>query len=387
MKATPLALCLAAGLFACLPATAQTNRPNFDLVRQLNEAFVQVAETASPSVVVITVTTKSTVFTEPTDSDGPEQREHYRRYHRDFEDEPSQGKGSGIIIRKDGFILTNRHVVEDADKIQVRLLDGRTFSAKVQGVDAQSDVAVVKIDARDLPVAKLGDSSKVRVGEFAIAIGAPFSLDYTVTFGHVSAKGRGNVIPFYLGGQMMDQDFIQTDASINTGNSGGPLVNIEGEVIGVNTLIRGINTGIGFAIPINLARQIADSLIESGKFTRPWLGIEIRALTDEPELQQKLSEPARGVVVRAVVPNGPAAKSDLRADDIIVAVDGTAVSTPQQLRNEVRAKRIGQPVKLDLFRQGKRMSIDAVPGEFAPAATFVSQPPPAATTNQLPTEK
>jgi len=156
-------------------------------------------------------------------------------------------------------------VVDDAEKIEVRLKDGRTFPAEVRGVDGPSDVAVIKISAKDLPVAKLADSARTRVGEFAIAIGAPFSLDYSVTFGHVSAKDRS--IPDYEGmTAMSDQNFIQTDANINPGNSGGPLVNIEGEVIGINTLIRGLHTGIGFAIPINLAREIADHLIADGKY-------------------------------------------------------------------------------------------------------------------------
>jgi Trypsin-like serine proteases, typically periplasmic, contain C-terminal PDZ domain len=382
MKATLLFALLIAGQgFATEIAATNTNRSAFELVRQLNDAFVQVAETVSPSVVVITVTIKSSVFTEPSESDGPEQRKHYERYHREYDDEPHKGKGSGVIIRKNGFILTNRHVIEDAETIQVRLLDGRTFQAKVHGVDAASDVAVLKIDADDLPVAKLGDSSRVRVGEFAIAIGAPFSLDYTVTFGHISAKSRGNVIPMFMGGQTMDQDFIQTDASINTGNSGGPLVNIDGEVIGINTLIRGMNSGIGFAIPINLARQIGDALIETGRFVRPTLGIEIRALTDEPELQQKISEPKTGIVVRGIVPGSPAARSDLRTNDIIVAVDGVAVNTPQQLRNEVRSKTIGRPLKLDLFRDGKRLSVEAIPEEPAQAA-FINDSPSNHNTNQ-----
>src|SRR5204863_1495910 len=170
------------------------------------------------------------------------------------------------------FILTNRHVVDEAEKIKVRFKDSfDEFDAEVRGVDAQADLAVLKINpkGKKLTVAKLGDSDKARVGEFAIAIGAPFELDYSVTFGHVSAKGRR----VFSDQVMMDQDFIQTDASINPGNSGGPLVNIEGEVVGINTLIRGMNRGIGFAIPINLAREVSDQLIKDGKFSRTWLGI------------------------------------------------------------------------------------------------------------------
>src|SRR5258706_2166322 len=167
--------------------------------------------------------------------------------------------------------------------IEVRLQDGRRFKAMVRGVDPQSDLAVIKIDAKGLPTAVLADSTKTRVGEFAIAIGAPFNLDYSVTFGHVSAKGRSNIVPFFAGVASMDQDFIQTDANINPGNSGGPLVNIDGEVIGINTLIRGLRTGISFAIPSNLAREISDRLITDGKYVRGYLRVEIRPLKGNAE--------------------------------------------------------------------------------------------------------
>jgi serine protease Do len=329
---------------------------NLDLARQLNAAFVEVAEKVSPTVVVITVKQKPAVFA-PLERDDDTDRqlpdEFWRYFHERFRDrlpEETDGEGSGVIIREDGFIITNRHVVEDAESIQVRLKDGRTFKAKVRGVDPQSDVAVLQIEATGLPYARLADSSKTRVGEFAIAIGAPFQLDYSVTFGHVSAKSRGNVVPSYAGGAIMDQDFIQTDANINPGNSGGPLVNIEGEVIGINTLIRGLRTGIGFAIPSNLAREVSDQLIAHGKFTRPWLGVSIAALKDSPEFQPLVKGVDRGVVIRAILPEGPAAKSELKPSDVITAVDGQPVATPQDLRNEIRRKTIGQSVTLDVRR-------------------------------------
>jgi serine protease Do len=343
---------------------------NLDLARQLNQAFIEVAEKVSPSVVVITVTEKAKALPALDDEellgeDAPDQ-DFWRRFHQQFRDqmpEKIQGQGSGVIIRKNGYILTNRHVVADAEEIVVRLLDGRTFKAGVRGVDPQSDVAVIKIEADDLPVANLANSSNTRVGEFAIAIGAPFNLDYTVTYGHVSAKGRSNVIPGSEGATM-DQDFIQTDANINPGNSGGPLVNIEGEVIGINTLIRGLRTGIGFAIPSNLAREVSDKLIEDGKFTRSWLGVEIQSLRENPEFREIAGGVKDGVIVRAILPNGPASKSDLRPTDIITAVDGKSVSTPQQLRSEVRGKTIGQIVKLDVHRGGKDLQVSINPGEY-----------------------
>ncbi len=353
---------------AALPSNAGSNT---DLVRQLNRAFVDVARTVSPSVVVITATQRpvfmdTDVGSEPRESDP---LDFWRRFNRQFDEEPFQGQGSGVIIRKDGYILTNRHVVEDADRIDVRLLDGRTFRARLQGVDRQSDVAVIKIDADDLPVARFGDSSKVQVGEFAIAIGAPFNLEYSVTFGHISATSRGNIIPSFMGGHTMDQDFIQTDANINPGNSGGPLVNIDGEVIGINTLIRGLRSGIGFAIPSNLAREIAEKLIAEGRFRRVWLGLEIHALRDDPDYRALLEGIDSGVVIKSILRNGPSAKSDLRPGDVIRSVEGTRVATPQELRSAIRSKSAGKPLRLDVFRDGKNLAVTVEPAEYPePAA-------------------
>ena len=313
----------------------------------------------------------------------------WRRFHRQFEQAPEEqsiGQGSGIILREDGYIVTNSHVVEDAETITVRLRDGRTFKARVRGVDPQSDVAVLQIDARGLPVAKLADSTKTRVGEFAIAIGTPFNLDYSVTFGHVSAKGRANVMPGFGGSAMTDQDFIQTDANINPGSSGGPLVNIEGEVIGINTLIRGLRTGIGFAIPSSLVREVSDQIIASGKFTRAWLGVSIVGLKDDPDYHDLIPGVNEGVVIRAILPNGPAARSDLRAGDVVTAVDGRPVTTPQELRNEVRGKPIGQPVTLDVFREGKSIPVKVNPAEWVQSAARVAaqtSPAKASATNDL----
>jgi len=225
----------------------------------------------------------------------------------------------------------------------------------------------------------LADSDKTRVGEFAIAIGAPFALDYSVTFGHVSAKNRSHIIvPTDSESLMMDQSFIQTDANINPGNSGGPLVNIEGEVIGINTLIRGLHTGIGFAIPINMAREVADKLITDGKFTRPWLGISIQSLQEDPDFQELISHasndaasrtvPSEGVVVEGIVSDGPAANSKLHTFDLIRTVDGKPVATAQQLKDEIRTKKIGQNVTLDVLRIVKQVvkpvTIVVQPGEY-----------------------
>ena len=370
-------------IFSLPAAPAKVPGPNLALARQLNEAFVEVAEKVSPAVVVITVVEKPASlppYDEQDDSSDSSPREFWRRFHRQYQEQPheqSQGQASGIIIRENGYILTNRHVVEEAESIEVRLQDGRRFKAKIRGLDPESDVAVVKIEAKGLPVATLADSSKIRVGEFAIAIGAPFRLDYSVTFGHVSAKGRSDVIPAYEAGGLMDQDFIQTDANINPGNSGGPLVNIEGEVIGMNTLIRGLRTGIGFAIPSSLAKEISDKLITDGKFTRAWLGVKIQTLRDDPDFRALIKGPAEGVVVHTILPDGPAAKSELKPADIITAVDGQRVGTSQQLRSELRSKKIGQPVTLEVFRQGKVIQVKVAPGRSVePTVASAKATPP-----------
>jgi serine protease Do len=355
------------------PAPAAEPPPtNIEIARQLNQAFVDVAEKVTPAVVVINVIQKATVITPDEEGDGSTDslpREFQPQFQLPYEELPQEkafGQGSGVIVREDGYILTNGHVVEDAEKISVRLHDGRVFKGKVRGVDPKSDVAVVKIDAKGLPVAPLADSRKTRVGEFAIAIGAPFSLDYSVTYGHVSAKSRSNVIEGE-GGAVMDQDFIQTDANINPGNSGGPLVNINGEVIGINTLIRGLHTGIGFAIPSSLAKEISDKLISDGKFTRAWLGIGIRAYRDDPDSLEHITGVNDGVVVMSLQTDGPAHKSDLKTNDVITAVAGKAVSTPQDLRGEIRGKKIGEPVTLDVVRNGKAMQVKVKPAEWAEA--------------------
>ncbi len=269
-KTTLLSATVAAALLGCAGICAARDTSPLDLARQLNEAFIQVADQASKSVVVIKITGKST------ENDGddsgsfldslpPEWRRYFegRAGHGRSRPQKVEGEGSGIVVTADGYILTNNHVVENADTIKVRFKDGREFDGEVKGTDPESDVAVVKIKASGLTPAKLGDSDATRVGEFVLAVGAPFTLSYSVTFGHVSAKGRS--FEGEMGGAYADQDFIQTDASINPGNSGGPLVNLCGEVIAINTMIEGMNTGIGFAVPINLAKRVMAHLIRRGQ--------------------------------------------------------------------------------------------------------------------------
>src|ERR1700736_2809672 len=244
-----------------------------DVVHQLNNAFAKVFETVAPSVVIIEISKKNDTETSAFEDlffQGPPDESNPRRNQRNLQ--PVQSEGSGFIVRDDGYILTNFHVVEGAEKIDVKLKDGREFSAKTVGTDEKTDIAVIKIDAKDLPIVQLGDSDAVRVGQFAFAIGAPFKLDYTFTYGVVSGKGRSKLLA--TSGYSIS-DYLQTDASINPGNSGGPLCDIDGKVIGMNTLINGINRGLGFAIPINMAKEIGQELIAGRKIMRPWLGIRI----------------------------------------------------------------------------------------------------------------
>jgi serine protease Do len=374
----------AAAWVMCLGAPSRSpaaDASDLDLARRLNQAFADIVEQVSPSVVVITATSRAATMTSLPEqgSAGP------RQTHPDEPEQPLDrlpegpsveiSRGSGIVIRKDGYILTNAHVVDDAGRIEVRLRDGRRFKAELRGLDLLSDVAVIKINTTNLPVAAFADSSKTRVGEIAIAIGAPFDYDYTVTFGHVSAKGRSNVIPLFEGGAAMDQDFIQTDANLNPGNSGGPLVNVEGQVIGVNTVVQGLHTGIGFAIEGNFAKEVAERLIAAGRFSRGWLGVRINSLEDEPTAQQRQPNLAGGVVVHGILPNGPASKSDLRIGDIITALDGRTVTTVQQLRAEMRHKAAGQTVALEVVRNGKSIGVKVVAGEWAAARAASAESP------------
>ena len=349
------------------PAAAETGK---DTVHALNNAFAQVFEKVAPGVVIIEVSKKN---------DGSEnsalddlffgQPDDKRRNQRGF---PAiRSEGSGFIARGDGFIFTNFHVVEGADKISVKLKDGREFSGRVVGTDEKTDVAVIKIDAKDLPTVELGDSDAVRVGQFAFAIGAPFKLDYTFTYGVISGKGRSKL----LGGGASISDFLQTDASINPGNSGGPLCDIDGKVIGMNTLINGLNRGLGFAIPSNMVKEIGTELIAGHKIVRPWLGIRIETLGDDPSIRDMFKGVEKGVVVRTIEADAPAYKSDLRPFDVVTQVDGTPVATDSELQHQILRKKIGQKVELTVWRKGQSIKIPVTTGELPNEIARASNPP------------
>ena len=274
---------------------------------------------------------------------------------------PQKGTGSGFIINQEGYVFTNEHVVRKADKIKVTLSDGREFTGEVIGSDVTSDMAIVKIQADHLPTVTLGNSDKLRVGEIVIAIGNPYGLQQTVTMGVVSAKGRS--IPAGTGGHTY-RNFIQTDTAINPGNSGGPLLNIKGEVVGINTAIIPYAQGIGFAIPINIAKRNIDDLINLGKVRRSWLGVYIQEVTPEIAKQFGLPEDTNGVLVGDVIKDSPAEESGIERGDIIVRVNDEEVNSPGELQDKIRSIEIGEKANVEVVREGKEISFVVKIGEM-----------------------
>jgi Do/DeqQ family serine protease len=274
-----------------------------------------------------------------------------------------QGVGSGFIVSGEGRILTNAHVVDGADTVQVTLKDGRSFEGRVVGTDPVTDVAVIDIDADNLPTAALSDSDRLQPGEWAIAIGNPLGLDNTVTVGIVSATGRSSG---QVGVSDKRVDFIQTDAAINPGNSGGPLLNERGEVIGMNTAIIQDAQGIGFAIPINSVERIAEQLVATGRVEHPYLGIRMVTLNDQTKAslsqQSNLSLPdGDGVLVVEVVPGSPADRAGLEPGDVLMSVNDAPVATAQAVQDQVEATAIGDDVPVTLSRDGRRQTVTVQP--------------------------
>jgi len=355
-------------------------------LRQTGKAFASVARTVSPSVVFIQVEGKASTasirgFTSPFGEESPFGDDLFKRFFGDqFPGMPKMpkpetprgerraiGQGSGFVFAaKDGllsdktYILTNNHVVEDADKIRVKFQDGHEFDAEITGRDPQSDVAVVEIKASGLPVLNWGNSSGLEVGEWVVAIGNPFGLRHTLTVGVVSAKGRTSV------GINDYEDFIQTDAAINPGNSGGPLVNLDGEVVGINTAIfsrSGGYMGVGFAIPSDLAKAIANQLIEHGEVTRGYLGIVIQQLT--PDLAESFDlDSGKGILVAQVSEDSPAEKAGLRQGDVIVEYRGEAVTDVGSFRNRVSLTAPGSTEPITVLRGGKRKTLQVTIGKL-----------------------
>lgn len=322
-------------------------------ILETGKAFSEIVNTVSPSVVNIS-TTK--VVRRET---GPIFEDPFFDFFSPFHEfgAPKKWKerslGSGVIVSQDGYIITNNHVVEKADEIKVTLFDKRVFKGRIVGVDSKTDVAIIRIDAGNLPVLSWGDSDTLQVGEFVLAIGSPYGLSNTVTMGIISAVGRANV------GIADYEDFIQTDAAINPGNSGGPLVNIKGELIGINTAIfsrTGGYQGIGFAVPSNMVRLVMDQLIQKGKVTRGWIGVSIQELT--PELAQQFGlKKSKGALVSDVVKDSPAAKAGIVRGDIIVEFNGKEVKDVSSLRNLVAQSKAGSAITLKILRGGKEVTV------------------------------
>jgi len=314
--------------------------------------FVEVAKKVKPSVVAIR--SERTVTVGPGVGEdffkGTPFEDFFKQHGGPPAKRKQMGEGSGVIVDAKGYIVTNYHVVAGAEKISIHLFDGRELKGTVRGTDSKTDLAVVHVEAADLPVATLGNSDKIQVGEWAIAIGSPFGLEETLTVGVISAKGRSGL------GTGTYEDFIQTDASINPGNSGGPLVNIDGEVIGINAMIIQPGQGIGFAIPINLAKTIMVELIKTGKVIRPWVGIGLQDIT--PDLMKffNLKEKA-GALISQVYGESPAEKADLKAGDAVIEIDGVKVTNSQDVVREVLKKQVGQKVNFVILREGKRTEI------------------------------
>jgi Do/DeqQ family serine protease len=325
--------------------------------------FVRVAELVTPSVVNIsTVTTgKGRAPTElfrPFGND-PFFRDFFDRFFEGMPRRRQQASlGSGVIIEKSGLILTNNHVVKDADEITVKFANKQEVKGKVVGTDAKTDLAVIRVSAKeDLPVATLGNSDTLQVGEWAIAIGNPFGLDHTLTVGVISATGRSEV------GIAAYENFIQTDASITPGTSGGPLLNVRGEVIGINTAIVASGQGIGFAIPVNMARKVMEDLVKKGKVTRGWLGIGIQPLT--PELAKSFGVSAdEGILVNQIMPKSPAEAAGLKVGDLILSLDGKPIKDARQMQRLVAEAEIGKTIEVVVLRDKTKRALKVQVGEM-----------------------
>ena len=366
---------LAAALLLGAPAWAADEvakpAPALSLLKQIDQGFVQVFEKVAPSVVVI----------ESVKKDDDDEAADFHRFDFFFRDreggdgdkdsgreklrQPTEirNEGSGFIIRPDGFILTNMHVVADAQKIDVRLKDGRRFPAKIVGSDDKTDIAVIKIEAKDLIAAEMGDSDALKIGQLVCAIGAPFNQDYSFTCGWVSGKGRTHLLS-PSSNSILVEDYIQTDAFINPGNSGGPLFDVDGRIVGMNTLINGLGRGLAFAIPSAMLADVSKQLISDGKVRRSWIGVRVETLANNPTLREHLQGIDAGVVVDTIEADAPAFKSDLRPIDVITQVDGVPISVGKDLQREIFRKKVGQVVQLSVWRAGQTIQIPVTTGEL-----------------------
>jgi serine protease Do len=388
---TLVAASIGGGLIAAFAVQSHQNNPVTVVARadtkestheisKLSNSFADVIEKASPAVVTITSTRVIKASEQqqqnPFSAD-PFFRQFFGGPNARPRDQRERGLGSGVIVSPTGYILTNNHVVEKSTTLKVKLSDGRDFTAKTVGTDPQTDLAVIKITASDLPSLPFANSDGTRVGDLCFAIGNPFSQDHTVTMGIVSAKGRK------LSGQTSIQDFIQTDAAINPGNSGGALINAEGRLIGINTMIltgggssafggEGGNIGIGFAVPSNMAKQVMDQIEKNGKVTRGYLGALIATLT--PDLAPQFgAEGLKGALISQVTPGGPAEKGGLKMGDVVTAIDGKPVTSNDELTMAVIGHAPGSTVSLDVMRDKKPTKVNITLGQRPNGTDWDSQ--------------
>jgi Do/DeqQ family serine protease len=359
-----LAVALTAGLSVSVVASAKegsVSRESSQLLWKLSDALADVANVARP--VVVNISTTSTISREENPFGDMFNDPFFRHFFGDQGEKrkyKSSALGSGVIVSPDGYILTNNHVVQGAEEIKVILFDKREFKGKVVGTDPRTDLAVIKINAKDLPTIKIGDSNRLKTGDIVLAIGNPFGLSQTITMGIVSAVGRSNI------GLADFEDFIQTDAPINPGNSGGALVNADGELVGINTAIystSGGYMGIGFAIPSDMAKSVMDSIVKYGKVIRGWLGVSIQNLT--PELAKSMGfKETEGALIASVENGSPADKGGLKRGDLIVEMNGKKVADSTSLRNMVSADSPGTKVDIKFIREGKVQTVSITLGEY-----------------------
>ncbi len=379
------------------PVLSAQGQNSLQTLRDIGDTFTQIAEKASPAVVGIKVEVESqgqifegipgSPFGSPFDPFGDDFFDFFFRGRPPGGTRPQSGQqpsfkqmaqGSGFIISKDGYILTNDHVVGKASKITVKLSEHQEVEAKLIGSDPETDLAVIKVDSsKDLPTIQLGDSDKLKVGQWVLAIGSPFGLSHTVTAGIISAKGRSDIhLTTY-------EDFIQTDAAINPGNSGGPLINLDGEAVGINTAIIGStgNVGIGLAIPVNMAKAVYEQLVKGGKVVRGFLGVSIQDLTPDLAKSFGIKEETRGVLVSEVTKNSPADTAGIKQGDIVTELNGQTVQKASELQYRVSVLKPGTEANLIVLRENKQKRITVVLGERPerrPAvASSVSEPEPA----------
>ncbi len=358
-------LVFAALLFQGTALAREVSPEAREFLNKMSNYLAEVAEVTRPSVVNISTTTLVSMKEHPMGDffNDP----FFRKFFGDGSDHPgmprkfkSSALGSGVIVSSDGYILTNYHVIKDAEEIKVILYDKREFKGKVIGDDPQTDIAVIKVDAKELPAIKMGESGKLKAGDVVIAIGNPFGLNQTVTMGIVSAVGRANI------GISAYEDYIQTDAAINPGNSGGALVNANGELVGINSAIfstSGGYMGVGFAIPSDMANSVAQSILKHGKVIRGWLGVTIQNLTPELAKSFGLKE-EKGVLVTDVIKTGPAGKAGLKRGDLIVEFGGKPVEDTTGLRNMAANTAPGKAVEIKVIRQGRAETLTVTLGEL-----------------------